>query len=985
MLRIKPISSRLLRGIAALSLLAPPCAAQSTSATDPGSANWSYFCAANQVYDRAQFTELTVTPGNPTTIAHTADNNARPQITWQAGTPQEGIHLLPEADKNVPQGKGDAILSWKTPETGNWKLNVTIVNIGTDVFGGAGGFANVTRLPASEKIDSASIFNLDLPSSVKGQAPSTGKEEIVKLNAGDAVNIRISGRIDGYGNQFVVHLSAVKTDQAGVDVKPLGYDAFIPNPPAQAAEKGAPLREGMYWQGGDGSWSVTPYPEDNFRLIKKFIPNLAFVRITGFPETVIPPAFYRQMDIPLIAQSWGAGYEPYLKANRGFEKNWEGKDLGLPNMGPPGLGGVTGDAHNLSMPSAAARRAYGNAVVSAIRSGNSGSGFCDMVWPWAGGRGSDGYSAGTISAFRQDLAGTDEGLHVSLPDMGAKTFKFADYADYYIGGMPSPQDLGVAKWEDYSPVTADQFKERIDQNGLPDFLLFDLLCHYEWLKFAEFMGTTAENAGGFFQCMPNPEDLANGNDFFFLNALPSVRVRCEEYFDSPSFLEGAYYRSSYTTSARRAPNQAGVVMECGSGGNDLPYYANELAYVTSYELTSAARADMMEADFWPGPRQPLHEAVTDAGLLSRYRQLLAFGLAFTHAREDATQPIAPQFVSVTSRRLFRPWGNAFNPWEWNLVVAFAPDKPLAEDGFAFSGVGEEDLGHLPSVEPIVFYSPNAPTQKGWELFMDRLKSAKIQNGIVTAGGLQSVVTRQFTLKPFQSLYPDFALSTAPAQLNSGRLLDEAKTAVGDESYEVHGALSLPGPGDATVFSVDQTPLVTRRAVGKSSLYYVLFDPSLPTNRPVARVIFRGLLEKLGVVPQWSTPENISGRVYRAGDMLVAGANNETLLDGKQYLQTQAQNPHSFLPYVSPENLQISVRVKPKADFVWLALPSGMRGKLRSGADGMLPLEADKVSCQLFFVMSDGATAASRLGEIAKRTDVFQRAMALDGLVAKPNP
>jgi hypothetical protein len=372
------------------------------------------------------------------------------------------------------------------------------------------------------------------------------------------------------------------------------------------------------------------------------------------------------------------------------------------------------------------------------------------------------------------------------------------------------------------------------------------------------------------------------------------------------------------------------VMESGGGGTWWPYYAHKVAYVTAYELTLASQADMMEGDFIPETYQPLNKASSDAMTVSRYRELLAYGLGFTDAKADHAQRPAPQFVSVTSRRIFRPWGTGWVPWDWVLGVPFSPDECLSQDGFVFSGIGEEGLVNLPAGTPLVLYSPTIPSEKGWNEFVQGLKSGRIRTAIVVAGGLQNVVTRQFVSKPFASIFPDFTYVPAPPQLNVGRLLDENHVAAGNTTYELHGAVCRPAADDTVVLSLEQKPLVVRRMVGPSSLYVVLFDPSLKNNSGIADEVYARLLDKQGIIPQWRTPVGMRGRVYQASQMLIAGVHSDKLRDSTEF--RHAVTNRTYLPYTADTGVQIEVKAKPNADFEWLALPSGARGKCHSGQD-----------------------------------------------------
>lgn len=914
----------------------------------------------------------TTAPGLPK-AAIWRDENSKTQNIWN-------FRIRAESDKAAKAGKGDLILGWKAPAAGTWKLILSVRNDGLNVKGGDGGRLTLTRLPQNEHNYNAQVLVLQIPSSKLQPPREVRMEELVSLQAGDHIHLRFSAKIDGYGDQFLGTFSAVPAPGAGREIPPAkptvsaAPEASLPQPPSAKTPGAAPFRDGLFLLGVNGRWACSPFAEETIRKIQATIPNLGVVMMTGNPEKFTRPDFYNTLGIPTIVQSIGRGWEPFFKAENAYEIDWAGRDLSkkIPDVT------LSGDMHAISLSHPATRRAFGQLSQTTIRMGHSGHGFPDMVWMWGAGRGRTGHNPATIAAFRRDLLGEDEGFRVSLNGGQVKTMKLRDYAEFYLGNLPPPSAFGLENksWADYEPTRRPAGKPA---SYLPEYLLFDLLTHYEWLKLADFLGQTAEREGGFFQCMPNPEDMANGCDFYFLNALPSVRATSEEYFQSVIYLDGAYYRFPYLVGERRFPRENGLVLESGGGGNQWPYYDHEIAYLTAYELTLATSAGHLEGDFWPGLQQPLAGVLKNEAWRERATQLIAFGLGFSHAKEDAAKRVEADFVSISSRRIFRPWGAHWRPWQYRLDNFPTPDKALAQAGYVFAGMGEEVL--LSASEKVsgklLVYSPSTATEAGWNALLSKLKTGEIPAAIVTVPGIENVIDMNFALRPFAEIAPQYAHKRLPDAERQGRLM------VGQAELLAKGNVTGPlfAAGNAesvvTLENGDQ-PLVVRKMISGRPLYCVLFDPSLPENAPVTVAVYGYILNEMGISRHWDTAAGSYARVYRkTNDDVIVGVQSEEARDWAR----QTKGRPSLTARIGYSNADggVSVQVKmsrSNATYSWLALPSGKRGEVASDKTGWLKLEAEGVSWQTFHVFPSGEACHAKLDQLAKRTQSFQAAIAL---------
>jgi hypothetical protein len=960
-----PVFALLLGSLPALSFAAPANPVQ----------GWTCYSSSKENFSVERYQPLTVSAGSSGTVLtyNAGRSGSLPKASVQPLADGVEWCVRAEADRLVADGRGDCIAAWTCPQIGDWRIDVKVRNEGQAVKGGDGGKLIVTYLRAQDKLDNTTIFKVGIPHSKDGRTIS--QEEILKLNSGDRLLFRFNAGIDGFADQFRAKFGLRRSNTPGREIKVRGLEAFLPEPPPKGkAVPGAKLTSGLFWLGTSGNWANSQYARESIDLIRRYIPELAVVMITSFPEHYNQPAFYRELGIPTIPQTHGAGYEPYFKHKQAFEIDWLGRVLDKPGMCP-----LSGKTHAFAIPHPAWKTAFGKMTQTSIRSGYSGSGFCDLVWMWGAGRGRTGFNPHTIEAFRQDLLKTDEGVVVQLPGQEAKTFYLSDYADYYIGGLPRAQDLGFSSWADYSPLTQAQVKKNPSRDVSPHYLLMDLLCHYEWVKAADFLGQTAQREGGFFQCMPNPEDMANGSDFFFGSALPSVRAMSEEFFNSPSFLDGAYYRFPYLASPRQGQNQAGLVMETGHGGNGWPYYANELSYAVAYELTLAAQADHMEGDFWPSAQSDLPKAVNNEQNARRYQQLLAYGLGFRHAQLDGAKRIRPEFVSITSRRLFRPWGQAYHPWDWHLDNEGSPEKVLAEAGFNFEGIGEDGLERLSETTPVVLYSPNIPTQKGLETLLTKLRNGTVREAIMIAPNLENVVMRDFRTKSLTEVSPNFKVKIARPSWRRGQIRTATPVpGSGRQSFLLDGK-RWTVEGWQPELTIGKQPLVVSKRIGKGRLKIMLFDPTKNTNRAIAEQVFGDLLAKHDIRPHWTSPSSKTmARLYRKGDLQIVGVQNQAARDWKPI--SKIKGKEHCLPYCIKGQTKLSMRCDPRKAYQWLAMPSGKRGTATADADGWLKLSLNKTSHEIFFVLPASPGNETRLDEIAIRRQILTKALTLNGLI-----
>ena len=425
----------------------------------------------------------------------------------------EGIYeITARAEKNgsCAYGSGDIVLLYPVPAAGNYRVAVEAANAGLDVKGGDGGSLSVSILPPGAGSDAAAVFRLAVPASREGEPPRVAGERILKLKADDRVALRLNARVDGYADLFRIRFSVEPAGEEGEEPPAATPESVLPQLTAERCAPGVPMRKGLFWLGADGAWVAGPHTKEAIDLISKFIPELAVIGVTSRPDLLPEPSFFRERGIPALVQNFGVGYEPYWRYMGAFEWDYNGRC-----HAEKSFVALSGMAHAAALPHPAVREAFDRLVRASVRHGYTGCGFNDMVWHWGPGRGASGYNPETLRAFRQSLKGEDEGFLLGWGNRAPRRWFFRDYVRYYLGAEPRPENFGFKSWDGYRPLLKPEAdaRRKAGKDVTAEGMLLDLLVHYEWLKAADRLGRAAKEEGGFFQVLPNPEDLANGNDF----------------------------------------------------------------------------------------------------------------------------------------------------------------------------------------------------------------------------------------------------------------------------------------------------------------------------------------------------------------------------------------------------------------------------------------------------------------------------------------
>jgi hypothetical protein len=854
----------------------------------------------------------------------------------------------------------DSIIKWTSPVNGKIQIEGSVLDM--DTCSGTG----VLRISQYEGSDSDLIVLDEVTITDNATTADTFVLE-TWVSVGEVIFFRKTFyKWDSYGccvSDLDVTISTVSVVDPSDE---------IPDPPDSVLSSGVAMRSNLFWIGMDGNYACSEFGEEGIDAICESISDVAVIAVAAKPESLTSLSYFSDNNIPTLIQNFGNGYLDYFEANSAFEIDWKGVDQGVASSSYP----LRGTAHATAITAGATEYAFSKVIESSIKSGFTGFGFQDMVWMWDGERGRSGYHSETMAAFRNALNGLDGGIEIQFGSDASGVYQFADYAEHYLGGMPEPSQLGISSWDEFPFDYTTWSSSTTDQQTRHD-LLFDLLTHYQWLRYADSLGTTANTYGGFFQNLTNPEYFANGVDHLFASSLKNIDAVTVEYFGSPRFLDGAYYHSGYLADRKSESIQVGVVMEQGSGGNGDTYWEAETAYATAYELTASTQADHFEADFWPGTQAEISYLLTDTQNQTRIQTLMGFGLGYQHACADQVTRWPTDFVSISTRSLFRVRYSGWHPWEWYLDQEQSPEALLAEEGYIFDGRGEEGLYTMDLPQSVVVYSPTVPSQKGWEYLEGLLNSGDAGCVISAVPNLLYMVTDDLNCVSFSSI--DSSIDFGTTSNSSGTLswADSSIPTTGDSYTVQETQYSIEsGSGFVPVAWVGSEAVVACKTYSGGNFMVLLFDPTASGNEALAAAVYEGLLNQEAIYSQW---QSLSGdamvRLYtdEEASMIVVGVHN---LQAREVKNDSSQWPYS----TSGITTQVKVNTGTAGcAYNYVVLPSGVSGTVNADAYGYVTLSFQDTGHEIFYLLPDSEDQTPLTNIAARKTDL-ENGLLLNGRI-----
>ena len=957
---------------------------------------WKFYAAASSGNERDTYTQSSVilNEDNSVVVSPNGSSSQRPFATWNMDTvDDEGIYVYVESDAAAVGRQGNLIMEFTAPVGGNYLFDLECTNIGSDVIGGDGGTANMTFYGPNDNLDAASVGSVRIP--VSSQNPQTVTlTQNVKLKRGQSVALRFGANVDGYGDRFKIKYTVETTQEEGKLYTNNGIKNYLAQPPEEKLSDAAPYREGLVWIGADGGWAASDWAEEVVEVLEKYIPNLGMILLTAKPEVNPKAEYYAAKGIPTFVQSFGDGdtYK-YYSATDAWEYNWN-----FVAATPDSGFALANSGHSSALPHESVWEWVERLIQASVRSGYGGYGYMDYVWDWGMERGRAGYNPQTIAAFRKDLKGEDEGLWLSI-DGESRLWHFEDFAKYYTGSMLTPQDVGLESWDEYMPLTYNEFLQNRDADHTQNNLLMDLLVTYEWLRLAQHMGVVADEEGGMAQVMPNPEDAANGGDFLFLSALDKIEMTSEEFFADTEYLDGAYYRFNYLTSKKSDNVSPGIVLEAGGGGNAGGYYDEPIAYAAAYELKAATDVTHIETDFMVQNSSPIASNAQDSFLKGRYQAIMSYARGFIDAQEDGVRRYDPDFVSVTSRKVNRPWGEVWHVWEWLLDWKANPDRLLAQNGYIFEGIGEDGVFDIEPGQEIVLYSPDRPNKYHFDHVIDSVQNGDFKKILTNGAAIEEIVDEKYNMQAMADVYPEYAFEKTEEAEISGNVTDNEGNVIA-ENISIESTTLYQNDEYEAVLSVGDIPVLVKKDEGAGEVYVYCLDPNEAVNYYLSKAVYDYVLENSGVEKQFETIEatgeyadgyedwgaletrgkvftqNASVRLYENGDLKVVGVQNP--LSRNMVGKADRMEGKTIAYELKNAKTTIKARLEPDTEYHYVALPSGQKGSTVSDSEGMAEFSFENTGHEIFYCLPASTQNDVRISEIAARLLIWHDSLTYDG-------
>lgn len=941
--------------------------------------SWSFYKKSTNQTDFSKYTALYF--GSDGAVKGDAGLPSLQWISKFEGYPCVRSESDTSGSKYVTNNQGSMVICFTIPYSGNWKIDFKYKNVGLDVIGGDGGYFNFSFLPKG-RTDDVRIFKC-IDGGVSTTSPMWDNySSIIYAEGGDKIMLALDPKNDGYADRWVIDYNIYETEESGNVI----YEDYEKDkrskPPVYEKENGAAAENVNVWV-GMSSVSDSAVMQDTILYLKKYIPNMGIVSFQGYPEENSNSDFFRENNIPVMIQNFGTDYADYIEENDAWEYSYRHIPMNSEDNQK-----LSGTGHAFALPHSAVREVFGRVIKSAAKSGYSSFGYADCVWDW-GAYGKAGYNNQTVKAFSEDLCGTDDGLKVN-----GENFGFWDYFSYYTGGEAlQPQNFGFNSWEEYQPIDFEEWQRRT-RLGIStdyDYALMDMLCHYELLKFMQFIGDRAAENGIKPQIMVNAEFFPNGVDLLFLNRLNNMYFTDEEFFGDTDFLDGAYYRRDYLIkNAKENAINAGGVMEAGGGGNAGAYYEPEIAYASAAELGLLGTVEHLEADFLYPNRLDFISNIP--AMRTRDESILSYAMGFDLGKSLDLKKRKSDFACISSRVHLKQWSysSEYKPWSSRLDFDDNQDFLLSKMGYNFDGISQEGISDSELPKTVV-YAPKVATQAYFEKLLNLNKSGAVKNVIMSAGRIEKTVTADMKLESFAEKNPDFDFETAAADLKGGLIKDASGKFVSSSRYALSGSLYSPKSGDEAVLTINflssKYPLLVRRKAGNGNLYIMLFDADSKDNYALSEAVYNWVLSQNGILPmyknvsdggelteEYSSTEayavkvekdmGVSVRIYENDGIIAVGIQNS---HGRFMAE---KNGISMVPYELKDSVTTAdVKLSPNKEYSYIQIPSGLRGTVTTDKDGVARLSFNDTSHEIF-VMADDEV----LNDISKRLELWHEGL-----------
>lgn len=699
------------------------------------------------------------------------------------------------------------------------------------------------------------------------------------------------------------------------------------------------------------------------------------VPISGYGRNVLSIIrYYAQHRVPTVFySSFGAGYMRYFTRRQAWDVNAHGRSL---NSLPAAR--TNWDAkHTIALAHPAVRQAGRDKVDALVRAGFGAWMVVDYTFPWW--ETAWGYSQAMIEAYRRDLAGRDEGLHMR-DGQEESVAHFPDYFRAYMGFYPQPEDLGVKTWAEFEPPRPGEE----DETARRRWTVFLYLRSYEWLKLPDDVGRHYLSRGeeGLW-VVPNPEDSNGSSDYVWMVRSVGVGNLFPEWFGPIGWAAEAFYSSGpyLREQATRGGTRLSMIQETGAGGHSAPYLDWRIAYAGVYAIAAAGQLDDFDNDFID---ETDYETMADPARneyqFRRFRDAIVKALAFLQARDEKPQrPGGAQALCVAARPPAHASSSIFfgvgQPW--NLASG------LSRAGLVFDTRDSFELEQVLPRYDMVFYSPYAPRVGDVELLRRWLEQ---KPGRV-------LVTHSFVPTRRADGYWNMDRGPSLGAPQGGKLLglgpisytDDKRCvitqAAGDwgENFALGSEFELPHPltrceGGQTLVGTDKGPLVSCFSCGRGEVVYLHYTSGagILTSQLDAAVA-RALARAKALPTVCDADFGLMVQVF-----LVPGGYTVVAWDGSNMAKWPWRYEAGLAPmlYEAPEVSQ-SFRLRVALDGPWdiYNLLDNQRSETVA-RDGWVNLRLKGALCGLFYV-TDRTTAGRAVASAAQRLRERMRQLHFD--------
>jgi len=579
----------------------------------------------------------------------------------------------------------------------------------------------------------------------------------------------------------------------------------------------------------------------------------------------------------------------------------------------------------------------------------------DYVFPWW-----DtlwGYSRAMVDAYRRDLAGADQGLH--LRDGETETVAhFPDYFRAYNGFYPEPGDLGLKGWDEYEPPQPAEEGDVANRRRV----VFMYLRSYEWLKLPDEIGRYCQDKGGQgLWIVPNPEDTHGSSDYVWMVRSAGVGNILPEWFGPIGWAAEAFYSSGpyLREQATRGGTRLSIIQETGAGGHSAPYLDWRIAYAGVYSLTASGQLDDFDNDFLDeATYDDMSDPARNGYQFRRFRDGVAKAMAFLQARrEKARRPGQAKVLCVATR----PPAHASS----SLFFGVGQESSLA-CGASRAGLvlDTRDSFELERVLPgydVVFYSPRAPRVGDLELLRwwldDRPGRLLVTHSFIPTRRADGY----WNLNRGAGIGEEKAgavLGLAPISYTEHKRCTVTEAAEGWREFLSPGEeIELPDPltrcpGGEVLVATDQGPLVSRFGCGRGEVVYLHYTGgagirATQLDTAVARAI--GHARRLPAVSD--APYGLMVQVFD-----VAGGRVVVVWDGGAMARWDWRYQPGIEPmaYEAPDVRQ-TFRLPAKGPAPYRVYDFlGDRNAEASPQDGVIELRLEGALCGVFYVTEDSA-------------------------------